>query len=76
MPPTHKRLAECVEIHAILAENSRFQTETLKEVKQDVKDIKSTLEKHNDRLWGLYVKIIVIAACSGGTVAGVLKLVI
>ena len=46
------------------------------EIKCDVKEIKQELVAQKDRMWGLYVKIIIITCMSGAGGAGLLKLVL
>ena len=72
----HKPLAECIEIHTILAENSKFQCKTLEEIKIELRSINEKLEAQSNRLWQLYLKIIIIAVTSGGGVAGFLQYIL
>ena len=73
---THKMLPSCVEIHTILAENSKFQCKALEEIKVELKSINEKMEVQSNRIWVLYTKIIIIACLSGGGTAGLLKLVL
>ena len=73
--PSHM-LPECVEVHTILAENSKFQCKTLEEIKVELRSINEKLETQSNRIWLLYTKIVIIACLSGGGVAGILKFVI
>ena len=62
---THKMLPSCVEIHTILAENSKFQCKALEEIKVELKSINEKMEAQSNRIWVLYIKIIMVGFLSG-----------
>lgn len=69
----HQPLPDCIRLHTELVKDRDYQHQMLEEIKCDVKEIKQELVAQKDRMWGLYVKIIIIACMSG---AGLLKLVL
>jgi len=73
---THKMLPDCVEIHTILAENSKFQCKALEEIKVELKSINEKMEAQSNRIWVLYTKIILIACLSGGGVSALVQYVL
>ena len=76
MAPKHEMLSGCVEIHTILAENSKFQRKTLEEIKVELKSINEKMEAQSNRIWMLYTKIIIMACLSGGGVSALLKYIV
>ena len=76
MAHPQQMLRGCVEIHTILAENSKFQCKTLEEIKVELKSINEKMEAQNNRIWVLYTKIIFIACLSGGGVSALVQYVL
>ena len=76
MAPIHRIRPECAAVHSTLEANSKFQCDTLTEMKQDLKEIKQKLEAQSNRIWLLYTKIIIVACLSGGGTAGLLKVIL
>jgi len=72
----HKPLVECVAIHTALQKDAEYTKKILEEIRSDVKGIRAKLEQHTDRLWQLYVKIVVMGALSGGGAASIFKFIL
>ena len=70
----HLPLNECVKVHTELACNLDNQNKMLTTIRDDVRAIREKLEAQNDKIWALYLKVVVIGMASGGGVAGLLKL--